>query len=126
MPRIQFTLSATTANKDRKKFRKIESTFLRYGKVLGRNYERRAQRNEDKEIVILGYFHAHPYASIRNACRELDMNYSEIQRVLKVHKFHDYSLIPVQEIFPNDHLRRIEFCENMLLAGQEDPSFFQK
>jgi hypothetical protein len=112
-----------------KKFSRMQSNFLKYGNILGSRQiieRRRAQNNEDRDIIILAYFHVHPYASIRDAARDMGMTFYQIQRILKYHKFHNYSLKPVQELYPDDLGRRIEFCENILVVYQNDPSFLSK
>lgn len=52
----------------KKKFRKIESNFLRFGNALTKkNVQKLVTNNEQNEINVLAYFNVHPNASVSAA-----------------------------------------------------------
>lgn len=109
------------------KFRRIESNFLQYGRVKAtRNRTKTVTEEEDNEINVLAYFTFNPHGSIRSAIEDLGLSYYAVERILKKHKMHDYSFIMVQALHLGDNIRRIHFCEQMLIRSQEDPTFLRK
>ena len=110
-----------------RKFRHIEANFRTFGRVKAKkNISRPVTDMEDNEINVLAYFNLHPQSSIRSAERELDISRMSIQRILKKHKLHNFSMRPVQALIPGDYRRRITFCQTMLQKIQEDPGFLAK
>lgn len=109
------------------KFRRIETNFLQFGKVSAtKNVPKRVTNDEGNVISTLAYFNAFPQSSTTSAEKDLGVSASSIQRILKEHRMHPYSFQHVQAFRPGDDLRRIEFCEFMLLKIQEDPQFLSK
>ena len=49
--------------------------------------------NENNVVNILAYITAEPQLSIREIPRDLDLNYSFVQRTLKRHKLHPYHIV---------------------------------
>lgn len=111
----------------RKKFQRIESNFLQFGRVKSASIRQKPMtNNEVNEVNILGYFNAYPERSIRSAVQDLGLTYYAIQATLKKHKMHNYSFTTVQELQPGDEVRRMEFCERIVIKIQEDPLFLRK
>lgn len=54
---------------DKKKFQRIETNFLRYGRVKSD----RPKISSVDEINVLTYFGANPHSSIRSAVEELEI-----------------------------------------------------
>lgn len=111
-----------------KKFKRITSNFLRYGRINGNKRNRlKPVTNEDaNEINVLSYFNAYPNSSIAAASVDLGLSKGSIHRILKKHKMHPYSFLFLQALHPGDADRRIAFCEFMLTKIQEDESFLKK
>jgi hypothetical protein len=111
----------------REKFNRMESNFLEFGTVKSISVRPKPITNdENNEIDVLAYFNAHPRQSIRSAAQDLGITFYAVQAILKKHKMHDYSFTTVQELHPGDSVRRLEFCEQILIKTQEDPLFLRK
>ena len=110
------------------KFNRIQRTFIRTGQpyVQKRNKQKPVTEIEENEVNVLAYFHATPQNSISSASNDLGISYSSIQRILKKHKMHNYSFTPVQELFPDDLERRIQFCRTISNKIEEEPEFLNK
>lgn len=74
--------------------------------------------------IILNYFNNHHEASIREASRDLNLNYSVIQRVLKSNKYHDYKFHNLQELSLRDCERREDFICQFLVSLDDNPNLF--
>lgn len=81
--------------------------------------------NENVEITVLAFFQIHPEASLRQAERELGYSRNSMQRILRKHKWHPFSLQLVQHLKPEDLRRRVEFCEFILVKVGEDSNFLE-
>lgn len=82
--------------------------------------------DEDITITILGYFTADPNASLRDAQRDLGFAFKTIERVLKKFKYRPFSISLVHHLTPEDFLKRVNFCEFLLMKTQEDERFLEK
>ncbi|KAI4467786.1 transposable element tc3 transposase-like protein [Holotrichia oblita] len=112
---------------NRFKFAKIETHFLRHWNMnTKRNCAMPVTGEENNEINILGYFTAHPHASIRKAEVDLDISMTSIQRVLAKNKWHPYAQRKVYELRNGDAQRRIDFCEWLTIRKQEHPDMLRK
>lgn len=110
-----------------KKFRAIQKNFLSYGKIISpQNLTKPITSNEDISVTILGYFNAFPRASIRSAEKDLGFSRPSIQRILKMHKMHDFKFCTMQELHQHDPLHRVEYCEWMIIKIQEEPNFLER
>lgn len=110
-----------------KKFRKIHGNFLQTGSLKSKPHRRKIVTGSETNIInVLGYFHAYPRASIRSAFIALGVCKTSIQKILSYHEMHNYKATPVQHLFPNDFLRRVQFCEFLLVKIQENPNFLRE
>lgn len=106
------------------KFKRIETNFSRFGRAKAtKNYPKPITGNENNIINTLAYFYAQPQSSIPSAEVDLGISASSVQRILNENHMHPYSYQNVQSFKPGDNLRRIEFCEFMMLKMPEDPQF---
>lgn len=67
-----------------------------------------------------------PNKSIAAASRDLGIPVSSVQRILRKHKMHPYSLIKLQSFHLGDDLQRLEFCKHLIIKCQEDSKLFDK
>lgn len=68
-----------------------------------------------------------PHRSIRRHAASLQLHSSSVRRILVQDlKCHPYKLQIVQELKPNDHVMRQQFCELMLQKLNEDEGFINK
>lgn len=108
------------------KLKRIESSFIRFGIQVKKTVPKPITGDDGNEIVVLGYFHAHPTSSIPAASADVGISCTSIHRVLKKNKMHPYSFQTVQAFRPGDQDRRIQFCEFIITKTQEDPDFLTK
>lgn len=103
--------------------RQPQKGIFRYTETVFRNTrtfvnEKRNRRKpvatEEVELNVLLYFQDSPGKSIRNCCRELNLTYGTIRRILKKHKYRAFSQMPVQKLLPLDNNLRLHFCETIL------------
>lgn len=108
--------------------RKVLVTLLKHCINSGtfcpkRNKEKPISDNEEAEINVMGFFYAHPQASIRDAERALRLSKTTIHKILKKHKFHPFKIQIVHHLKPEDLPRRVTFCEFILIKYQENENF---
>jgi len=83
--------------------------------------------SEENVLLILGYFSAYPTASIKDAERDVGLNYSSIfHRILKKIWYKAYKFHLVQHLKEQDYARRVNFCEWLILRSQEDELFLKR
>lgn len=61
-------------------------------------------------------------SSYQTAC-ELNLSQPTVLSVLKKHGNRNYKVGKTQEIFPEDHIRRMMFCEEMMEKSNNDDTF---
>ena len=104
--------------------KRILENFKNYGSVKAKMQRRKPiVDDENIEIVILGYFHAFPRMSLRQAALESGLCKDSIHRILLKHKFHPFSFHMVQGLKETDFLRRQNFCEFILIRSEGDDSY---
>lgn len=107
--------------------RRLLSNCLTFGQFEGKpNKLHPVTQNADIEINVLAFFFAHPHASVRQAERYSGMSKASIQRILKKHRWHPYSIQLQQNIKIEDRQARVQFCEFYLMKSQEDENFTKK
>lgn len=79
--------------------------------------------SEEMEVTVLTYFEVHPTNSIRQLSRESGISFTNIQRILKKHKYSPYKFQPVHTLEDGDARRRLEFCVWFIRKCTEDRSF---
>lgn len=110
------------------KFKRMEENFIQFGSI--RKVKRIRQKQvvdvENNEVNVLANFEHNPHGSIRSCAKDSGLSYYGVQAILKKHKMHPFSLEFVQQLLPGDNLRRINFCEGMLVKIQEDRNFLKR
>lgn len=108
------------------KLKRLQTKFVQFGQVKPKKSRRSIITDEEENIInVLGYFNAYPRSSIRAASRDLGVSYCSIQKILKKQRMHDFSFTKVQSLRPGDNLRRVQFCEMILIKCQEDANFLR-
>lgn len=82
--------------------------------------------NDVTQINVLAYFTANPTASLSEALRDIGVGRSSIWNILNKFKFHPYLYLPVQHLKDQDYLKRVQFCETLVIKIQEDEHFLDK
>lgn len=66
-----------------------------------------------------------PHRSVRKVAAAVGVSRRSVQRILHELKFHPYKLQLVQELKPNDHLVRRQFCETVMNKINENADFIE-
>lgn len=85
--------------------------------------KRKTILTDEKVAEILQYFHNHPYNSIRQASRQLNVSFGAVQHVLKTNKYHDYKMHNLQLLTPFDMERRMDFVAEMMIRQNDERNF---
>lgn len=67
----------------------------------------------ERDINVCAFVEANEPMSSSQISQEIDIPASTVRRVLRKHGYKSYKLKTTQEIFPDDYIRRMEFCEIM-------------
>lgn len=83
--------------------------------------------NSDNTVAtVLQYFEDHPRNSIRQACRELNLKYSSVRKILKENGYHDYKLHNLEHLSDQHQQRRINYVAQVMENLEiNDNRFFQ-
>ena len=81
---------------------------------------------EDEQINVLADFVVNPRQSIRKVAAIHEVPRMSVQRLLKLHKFHPYTVKLVHEINEDDPDRRLQFCETMEELIRTEPGILKK
>lgn len=111
----------------RKKCRVLFSNLQNVGSFQKKRiHVHRVVNNEDNEINVLAFFRAFPEGSIREASFALRLSYSSIWKILRKHNFWPFKFQLTQTLHEGDDLRRLVFCEWLLVRSQEDEHICKK
>lgn len=93
-------------------FSRLEANLRRIGCFNSQAHQRNQQNRipEDEETIILAYFRAHPWSSIREAVGDLGYSYYKVFSILKRNKMKAYKIHLVQGLNDGDRERRLAFC----------------
>ena len=105
----------------------IRQTYKRFketGSIHDLKRDGRPRVRDEVVEAVREHYEENPNSSLRQASREMDIPYERLRKTLKysfgVRTF-DYTL--VQELLPDDHLSRKEYCELMKQRLSEDQRF---
>lgn len=115
-------------SRSRKVFTRLARRVRETGNVQPisvRNRLRRS-RNEENIINVLAYVETEPHLSIRVIARDLGLNYTLVNRILKDYKMHPYHVILQQELKEADFDRRLDYCNWLKGMFNDDPDFLSK
>lgn len=95
----------------KKVFQKVMERFETTGSVV---YSKRSRAkrtlNEENELNTLLAVTENPHIGQRPLSHQVDVARSTVQRILKVNKMHPFHIQLLQELFPADYQRRLDFC----------------
>lgn len=106
-------------------FERVMQRFLDTGNVVynKRKVINRAITNEGNELRVLLAVQENPTVSHAGIFEETDIRRTSVSRILHKYKYHPYHIELHQELFENDYLRRITFCNWMVNKIRELPNF---
>jgi len=109
--------------------KKCHSKLFQTGVVSNKTRPKDISKKRTTENIeaVRQLFEENPEISIRHASRNLDLSYTLIRDILKK----DLSFKPwkpqcVQQLFPEDMDRRLQFAESMLEIVRVNPNLFKK
>ena len=73
---------------------------------------------------ILGLVNQNPTTSTRRIATQLGISQNKVWRTLHKDHMHPYHYTPVQELLPDDLVRRADFCRQLLNNDMHYPGYF--
>lgn len=71
------------------------------------------EARSEKEVNVCAFVEVSEPCSSSQISEELDIPNRTVRRILKKNGYKAYKMQNTQEIFPDDHIRRMEFCESI-------------
>ena len=106
-----------------KTLRNVFEKFMTTGSVLDLPRQGRPSMDEDQVDNVKSFFEDHPTSSIRKASGDLEIPRETLRRTLRhVVGMRTFHYTVVQQLMPDDHLHRLEFCQLMKNKLQADPT----
>jgi hypothetical protein len=78
----------------------------------------KAEERERRDVIICSVLELDDTRTTRDIAEELGVGNATVARVWK--NIHCYKYSRSQEIFPEDHIRHMEFCESVMEKANED------
>ena len=77
-------------------------------------------------VNVLAYVGINPHVSIRKVAQELGLSKSNVQRILKQHKYHPFKMHLVQGLRPADYDRRLEFLALLQIMIHDNAALLEQ
>ena len=105
-------------------FKRLADRFCRFGTVKQKTrVKRRPIFNENNAAAILIFAALNLYASSSQMEKKREISQRSVLRILHQHKFHPYHMLLHQDLYGNDFLKRVKFCNWILRKMRTDVSF---
>ena len=104
-------------------FKRLSDRFCRFGTVKQTRVKRRPIVNENNAADILASAALNPHASCRQMEKKSGISQRSVLRILHEHKFHSYRMSLYQDLYDNDFLNRVNFCNWIRRKMHTDVSF---
>ena len=102
---------------------RLADRFCRFGTVKQTRVTRRPIVNENNAAAILAFAALNPHASSRQMEKMSGISQRSVLRIFHQHKFHQYRTSLHQNLYGNDLLKRINFCNWIRRKMRMDVSF---
>ena len=79
--------------------------------------------NENNVAAILAFAALNPHASSRQMEKKSGISQRSVLRILHQHKFHPFRMSLHQDLYGNDFLKRVNFCNCIRRKMRTDVSF---
>ena len=109
--------------KSRMALKRLADRFCRFGTVKQTRVKRRPIVNKNNAAVILAFAALNPHASSGQMEKKSGISQRSVIRILHQHKFHLYSMSLHQDLYGNDFLKRVNFCNCIRRKMRTDVSF---
>ncbi|KAJ8962884.1 hypothetical protein NQ318_001293 [Aromia moschata] len=83
------------------------------------------EEREERDIRVCSIAETKQSCSSRQISAEVDVPDRTVRAILKRNKYHCYNVAVTQEIFPDDYVRRMEFCKVMMEKANENETFIR-
>ena len=90
--------------------KRLADRFYCFGTVQQTRVKRRPIVNENNAAAILAFAALNPHASSRQMEKRSGISQRSVLRILHQHKFHPYRISLDQNLYGNDFLKRVNFC----------------
>ena len=91
-------------------FKRLPDRFCRFDTVKQTRVKRRPIVNENNAVAILAFAALNPHGSSRQMKRKSRISQRSVLRILHQHKFHPYRISLHLDLYGNDFLKRVNFC----------------
>lgn len=106
---------------------RLKYNLLNYGTYSKPRHKLYNKENEETdETNVLASIHAYHQTSCAKLESETGVSRSRVHRILKKYKFKPYKFNIVQNLYPGDAARRVDFCNWFLNHAQRDIDFAKK
>ena len=109
-PKICMRLVIGIGNKNRTWLKRSADHFCPFGTVKQTRAKRRSIVNENNAADILAFAALNPYVSSGQMEKKSGISQRSVLRILHQHKFHPYRMSFYQDLYGNDFLKRVNFC----------------
>ena len=104
-------------------FKRLADRFCRFGTVKQTRVKRWPIVNENNAAAILAFAALNPHASSRQMEKKSGISQRSVLRILHQHKFHPYRISFHQDLYGNDFLKHVNFCNWIGRKMRTDVSF---
>ena len=91
-------------------FKRLAVRLCRFRTVKQTRVKRRPIVNENNAVAILAFVALNPHASSRQMEEKSGISHRSVLGILDQHKFHPYRMSLHQDLYGNDFLKRVNFC----------------
>ena len=104
-------------------FKRLADRFCRFGIVKQTRVKHRPIVNENNAAAILAFAALNPHSSSRQMEKKGGISQQFVLRILHQHKFHPYRMSLHQDLYGNDFLKRVNYCNWIRRKMRIDVSF---
>lgn len=108
--------------------RRIINNFETHGCVTPFHHKKEPPENtdlEERDILICSSVEENKNITLREIAVNCEVAPSTAQKVLRKHGYKPYKLHKSNEIFPEDRVKRMEFCEAIMEKANNDENFIK-
>ena len=104
-------------------FERLVDRFCRFGTVKQTRVKRRPIVDKNNAAAISAFAELNPHASSRQVEKKSGISQRSVLRILHQHKFQPYRMLLHQDLYGNDFLKRVNFCNWIRRQMRTDVSF---
>ena len=104
-------------------FKRLADRFCRFGTVKQKRAKCRPIVNENNAAAILAFAALNPHATSRQMEKKSGISQRSVLRILHQHKFHPYRMSLHLDLYSNDSVKRVNFCNWIRRKMRTDVSY---